>query len=89
MLQSLKGAAQGRFISSVNHNTCQALWKQKGLSTLLLSLGIWEGWEQSGGDGAGGFCRGEVASPHSRLGNAFRGSGDTGAGLEGKHSEPC
>lgn len=52
MLQSLKGAAQGRFISSVNHNTCQALWKQKGLSTLLLSLGIWEGWEQSGGDGA-------------------------------------
>lgn len=40
MLQSLKGAAHGRFISSVNHNTCQALWKQKGLSTLLLLPGI-------------------------------------------------
>lgn len=69
MLQSLKGTAHGRFISSVNHNTCQALWKQKGPSTLLLSLGIWEGWEESGGDGAGGadgaggLCRGEVASP--------------------------
>lgn len=44
MLQSLKGAAHGGFISSVNHNTCQALRKQKGLSTLLLLLGIWEGW---------------------------------------------
>lgn len=69
MLQSLKGAAHGRFISSVNHNTCQALWKQKGLSTLLLLPGIWEGWEESceegagGEDGAGGLCRGEVASP--------------------------